>query len=214
MVDVFINGNTRLLTDQDVPGSSFNLLDGTSNFSNFTTQDGSIDTNVSDMFNNAKSKHLLHLWEPRGSWFYNSPLFLGKGNYTLSFSCRFLGHDDNYNDSIQVFGLMADSKQLTTVKIPNSWGSTVHRKVARLYISNDVLIKQLSFVKQSNTKFAKNSFYVTDLKLESGSIATPYCDSMNDLTDRITALESHLGGVKLRYRLYINDYTTSVKEVA
>lgn len=194
MVDVFINGDARLLTDQDVPGSAFNLLDGTSNFSNFTIQDGSIETTVSEMFNNAKSKRQLHLWGPKECWFYNSPLFLGKGNYTLSFSCRFLRHDDYTNDLIQVFGLMADSKQLTTVKIPNSWGSTIHRKVVRFYISNDVLINQLSFVKQSNTANAGGSLYIIDLKLESGSIATPYCGSMNDLTDRITALESHLGG--------------------
>jgi hypothetical protein len=51
-------------------------------------------------------------------------------------------------------------------------------------------------------------------KLEKGSVATPWCPSINDLATGlldIQAIKSKLGGVKLLYRIY---YATSLKEVA
>ena len=51
---------------------------------------------------------------------------------------------------------------------------------------------------------------VKNVKIEDGTKATAWIPSSHDLS---TALVK-MGGVKLRYKLYINNYTTSVKEVA
>lgn len=69
-------------------------------------------------------------------------------------------------------------------------------------------------------KTGGNTLTVKELKVESGSVATPYIPAVEDLvlksdydalSSRLSALESKMGGVKPSYRLY---YATSVKEVA
>lgn len=197
MVDVFINGDTHLLTDQDVPGSSFNLLDKTAALDYFTvTQDnGSIDKIKESQGapESSKTTKLLHLWGTSGGWTYNSPLSLDKGNYTFSFIYNFYGNDEQYSKNIFTYNLSGDQNGLVTVKISGSTGKSVCKKVVKFYIPSFMTVSQLSFTRNDNLDFPGGTMYIEEVKLESGSIATPYCGSMNDLTDRITALESRLG---------------------
>lgn len=198
MVDVFINGDTRLLTDQDVPGSEFNLLDKTATLDHFTAvQDDSeikkIEGNPSAP-QSSKTINLVHLWNNgKGGWIYNSPVSLDRGNYTLSFIYNFYKGNEGI-DNIFSFNLSGDKNVLAKVKISGSTGTSVCKKVVRFYVPSFITFNQLSFIKTDNLFLTGGSFYIEEIKLETGSIATPYCGSMNDLTDRITALESHLEG--------------------
>ena len=197
MVDVFFNGDTRLLTDQDVPGSEFNLLDKTATLDYFaaTQGNGSIekieDTPVAPK--SSKTAKFMHLWGTSGGWTYNSPLSLDRGNYTLSFIYSFYANDES-RKNIFTYNLSGDQNGLATTKISGSTGKSVGKKVVKFYIPSFITVSQLSFTRNDNLGFPGGSMCIEEVKLETGSIATPYCGSMNDLTDRITALESHLGG--------------------
>ena len=201
MVDVFINGDTRLLTDQDVPGSEFNLLDKTATLDYFTITQGNGEIQkikevqeVQEVPESSKTTNFIHLWGTGGGWIYNSPVSLDRGNYTLSFIYSFYENDEQYGKNIFIYNLSGDQNGLATVKISGSTGKSVCKKVVKFYIPSFMTVSQLSFTRNDNLDFPGGTMYIEEVKLETGSIATPYCGSMNDLTDRITALESHLGG--------------------
>lgn len=197
MVDVFINGDTRLLTDQDARGSEFNLLDKTAALDYFTGVQGSGATEeikkVPTAPQSSKTTKLIHLWGTSGGWAYNSPLSLDKGNYTLSFIYSFYANDGS-RKNIFTYNLSGDQNGLATTKISGSTSTSVCKEVVKFYIPSFMTFSQLSFTRNDNLGFPGGTMYIEEVKLETGSIATPYCGSMNDLTDRITALESHLGG--------------------
>lgn len=198
MVDVFVNGDTRLLTDQDVPGSEFNLLDKTATLDYFTAVQGSggigkIKENINAP-KSSKTTNLIHLWQTGRGWTYNSTLSLDKGNYTLSFIYNFNENDGQNGKNVYTYNLNGDQNVLATAKISGSTGKSVCKKVVKFYIPSFTTFSQLSFTKNDNLILPGGSMYIEEVKLETGSIATPYCGSMNDLTDRITSLESHLGG--------------------
>lgn len=198
MVDVFLNGDTRLLTDQDVPGSEFNLLDKTATLDYFAATQGN--GNIEKIEGtpaapkSSKTAKLMHLWGTSGGWTYNSPLSLDKGNYTLSFIYSFFQNDEQNGKNIFTYNLSGDQNGLATAKISGSTGKSVCKKVVKFYIPSFITVSQLSFTRNDNLFFPGGTMYIEEVKLETGSIATPYCGSMNDLTDRITALESRLGG--------------------
>ena len=197
MVDVFINGDTRLLTDQDVPGSEFNLLDKTATLDYFAATQGNGEIEkikeVQGAPESSKTTNLIHLWGTSGGWIYNSPVSLDRGNYTLSFIYSFYANDGS-RKNIFTYNLSGDQNGLATTKISGSTSTSVCKEVVKFYIPSFMTFSQLSFTRNDNLGFPGGTMYIEEVKLETGSIATPYCGSMNDLTDRITALESHLGG--------------------
>lgn len=190
-MSVFISGK-EMLTTKDIAGSSFNLLSGTNDFNTkyFSIKNGGFETIADDFPDDSsmiKMASVAHLWGFDNTLSYNAPISLDSGYYTLSFIYRWNGNpSESYDYS---YKLMGDNQLLTTFSIKGSTGRKASKFKVNFQLSQSASFNTISLVKNDSIGFPGGSFYVTDLKLETGSIATPWACSMDDLTQRIEALE-------------------------
>lgn len=213
------NGIAKLATLSDLVGGGINLLTGTNTGEGWNLSNGGFD-DTANYANNKyssllKTKKVAHLWGDHASdasMQLNHLLHMDKGTYTISFVAR------NNGTNVPAFGLELYSSYTDTHKglaygktakpLSNEWNnySITFNVVEYSDISSLRLVHW-----DSSAIIPGGSIYIANLKLEKGSVATPWSPSPLDILDEIETLKSKLGGVKPNYRLY---YATSLKEVA
>ena len=197
MSEIFIN-KQELLTSLNAPKSYWNMFDGTADFSGENW-------NYLDQYTNDhwKSPNGNQCRQRKGDWCglsKNIPLYAGRA-YTISVAV--FADKNTSNGFIHIYGTNSDN-----VKTINTSGQCI---ISLKDISNRwVTIHSTFTAPQDDTYYVRfesedNQVNVhwADLMLNEGIVPLDWNYSLNDI-------RSHLGGVKLRYRLY---YATS-KEVA
>lgn len=185
-----------------------NLIDGSASFDGFSDAGGGI-----PQVNDAKYQGLKVVDQSNRQWNGFGPyIFVQAGTYTFSFYAKTSGLGVK---SIMIplnTGLDDKDKQSAAVNT---------QAMAILSVSDwsrfdcTFVVNEAGYIHPRIESSGNNDvLLLAGFKLEKGSIATPWCPSMNDLATGlldIQAIKSKLGGVKLNYRLY---YAASVKEVA
>lgn len=186
----------------DLSGGGINLLTGTYEFLNWSTNqfehssDYSKDTNSSLI----KTSVIAHAWgdtAAQANLNYNQPLHLSKGTYTISFLAR----DNGPTADIPSFGISLFSSYT------NTHGGLAHGSTATALSSiwtnysitfalpEDVDLTQLSLCHYDTyARIPGGSLYLANLKLEKGPVATPWCPNPLDVLTSIEALKNKVGG--------------------
>jgi len=201
MSSIYING-TKILMPADVDGGGINLLEGTMDVSLFGNC-GNVESSGSnpDPVQDLVHTKILHLWGIKlmnTGLLYKKDIFLEAGTYTLSFFARGNGsqasNDANKTVNLQLFSSYTDNHSgtpLANVTINNNW----NKYCMTFKLEESVTHNRLRVVDWSNDLVPGGSFYFADVKLEKGSVATPYSPSPLDLWNDIQDLKSQNGGV-------------------
>lgn len=207
----------------DLCGGGVNLLTGTYEFLNWSTNQFEHSSNYSKETNGflIKTSVIAHLWgdnAAQAKLSYNQPLHLSKGTYTVSFVAR----DNGPTSNIPSFGLSLFSSYT------NTHGGLAHGSTATALSSiwtnynitfalpEDVDLTQLSLCHyDTNVRVPGGSLFLANLKLEKGPVATPWSPNPLDILTDLEALKSKIGGVARHlYACLVNTLATSTKEVA
>lgn len=200
MSSIYING-TKILMPADVDGGGINLLEGTMDASSFVVFSGlATSGNAIDPVQGVAHTKTVHIWGIKlmdAGIKYNKDIYLPAGTYTLSFFARGNGSqnsgDADKTVDLQLFSSYTDKHgglPLADVTINNSWNKysmTFKLKEAATH-------NTLRIVDWSNNQVPGGSLYFADIKLEKGSVATPYSPSPLDLWNGIQDLKSQNGG--------------------
>ena len=185
-----------------------NLIDGSASF------DGSSDAEKGiPQVTDAKYQGLKVVDQSNRQWNGFGPyIYVQKGTYT--FSCYAKTSGLGYK-SIMIplnTGLDDKDKQPATVNTQTMAISSVSDWSR---FDGTFVVSEAGYIHPRVESSGNNDvLLLAGFKLEKGSVATPWCPSINDLATGlldIQAIKSKLGGVKLLYRIY---YATSLKEVA
>ena len=185
-----------------------NLIDGSASFDGFSDAGGGI-----PQVNDAKYQGLKVVDQSNRQWNGFGPyIFVQAGTYTFSFYAKTSGLGVKSFMIPLNTGLDDKDKQSAAVNT---------QAMAILSVSDwsrfdcTFVVNEAGYIHPRIESSGNNDvLLLAGFKLEKGSIATPWCPSINDLATGlldIQAIKSKLGGVKLNYRLY---YAASVKEVA
>lgn len=214
--------NKKLLSLPDLAGGGVNLFRNTYDFATWQYNPGKGGFEPASNYNSdsnhefIQTKTVAHLWgnnAAEASLHYTQALTLEKGIYTVSFLARDNGPDPEHPS----FGLEFFSSYtnlhggkphgMTKSKLSNVWSS---------YSITFALPEQSTLTNINLTHWGPQelipggSLLLANLKLEKGSVATPWSPNPLDILTDLEALKSQLGGVKPSYRLCV----TSLKEVA
>lgn len=198
-MDIYGGGN-KILQRSDVP--QWNLISGTYTLSGFsmTPNGGSIDdTNElgqdSEMITSTK---IVHLW---GSYAIGTgvklpqSLYLTKGIYTLSFLCK---HQDPNDNSTYPLGLYDDS--VTNNKLLGQSGvrKTFEKTSITFAVNESKNYGSLRIGTTSGATYPAGSIYLSDFKLERGSLATPWAPALRDFAYKsdLDALRTEIDQLK------------------
>lgn len=187
-------GGAKLLTENDVTGGNLNLLVNSSSADSFSVSSGAIESQKDDFPNNTlpiKSNFCIHLWDGPDptSFNYTKSIFLTKGIYVFSFLYRFndnTGADTNLIYSFSIIGNKQTLGESSFHGLPDK--SMKFGKIV-FEVKQDTLFNSLIILKTDSNNFPGGSMYVTDCKLETGSVATPWSYSLEDLKAEIDQLK-------------------------
>lgn len=191
----FVNGE-KLLTESDLP-SRWNMFSGTKDLSSFYFKKGGSIEKKSNFSSNpnislVQTDMIAHLWgaTPSEGMLYNrdNPYF-NKGYYTLSLIAR---HNDtsipNLTFPLQCFSDYTDVHKGVPVVTFNIT-STFQKYSGTFYIDTAGNYSNWRLGNAGNAVYPGGSFYIADIKLEPGTVATTWMPAISDLT-----LKSYQGG--------------------
>jgi hypothetical protein len=183
-------GGSRYLTENDVTGGNLNLLVNSLSADSFSVSGGEIKS-VQDCFPNntlpIKSNFGIHLWTLQCSFSYTKSIFLTKGIYVFSFLYRFNYPDDS--GLVHHFSITGNNQTLGESSFPGLPDQNMRFGKTVFEVTQDTLFDSLKFSKTDSLEFPGGSMFITDCKLETGSIATPWSYSLEDLKAEIDQLK-------------------------
>lgn len=185
-------GGAKLLTENDVTGGNLNLLVNSLSTDSFSMSGGAIEGLQDDFPNNnlpIKSNFGIHLWAHQCSFSYTKSIFLTKGIYVFSFLYRFNDDTGAYTGSIYHFSITGNDQTLGESPFPGLPDKNMRFGKIVFEVKQDTLFNSLVFSKTDSLEFPGGSMYITDCKLETGSIATPWSYSLEDLKAEIDQLK-------------------------
>ena len=136
-----------------------------------------------------KSNFGIHLWGLQCSFNYTKSIFLTKGIYVFSFLYRFNDDTDNSTTLNFKFSIAGNKQTLGESTFPGSSGTSIKFGKIVFEVKQDTLFNSLTISKADSNKLPGGSIYFTDCKLETGSIATPWSYSLEDLKAEIDQLK-------------------------
>lgn len=187
-------GGAKLLTENDVTGGNLNLLVNSLSGDSFSVSGGAIE-GLQDGFPNnnlpIKSNFCIHLWAHQCSFSYTKSIFLTKGIYVFSFLYRFNDIAGNYTGLIYNFSITGNNQTLGESSFHGLSDKNMRFGKTVFEVKQDTLFNSLVFSKTDSLEFPGGSMYITDCKLETGSIATPWSYSLEDLKAEIDQLKQN-----------------------
>lgn len=185
-------GGAKYLTENDVTGGNLNLLVNSSSADSFSVSSGETES-LQDTFPNntlpIKSNFGIHLWETQCSFNYTKSIFLTKGIYVFSFLYRFNDDTGAYTNLIYRFSITGNKQTLGESSFPGLPDKSMKFEKIVFEVKQDTLFNSLIISKTDSNNFPGGSMYITDCKLETGSIATPWSYSLEDLKAEIDQLK-------------------------
>ena len=219
--------NKKLLSLPDLAGGGVNLFRNTYDFATWQCTLGKGGFEPASNYNGdpnhelIQTKTVAHLWgynAAEASLHYTQALTLEKGIYTVSFLARDNGPDPN-NSS---FGLELFSSYTNTHgKNPHGMTKSKLSSVWSSYSITFALPEQATLTDMSLAHYDPKvlipggSIFLANLKLEKGSVATPWSPNPLDVLNEIEAIKNKIGGVTRHlYAHLISALANSTKEVA
>ena len=185
-------GGARYLTENDVTGGNLNLLVNSLSADSFSESSGATESIQGTFPNNTlpvKSNFGIHLWGLQCSFSYTKSIFLTKGIYVFSFLYRF-NNDTGESTKLNFkFSLTGNEQTLGESTFTGSSGTSMKFGKIVFEVKQDTLFNSLTISKADSNKLPGSSVYFTDCKLETGSIATPWSYSLEDLKAEIDQLK-------------------------
>ena len=182
----------KFLTENDVTGGNLNLLVNSSSADSFSVSSGETES-LQDTFPNntlpIKSNFGIHLWGTQYSFNYTKSIFLTKGIYVFSFLYRFNSDADESTKLNFKFSITGNKQTLGESTFPGSSGTSIKFGKIVFEVKQDTLFNSLIISKVDAILSPGGSMYITDCKLETGSIATPWSYSLEDLKAEIDQLK-------------------------
>lgn len=191
----FANGE-KLLTESDLQ-PQWNMFSGTKDLSSFYFKNGSSIEKKSNFSSNpniglVQTDMIAHLWgatPSQGMLFNRDNPYFNKGYYTLSLVAR---HNDtstpNLTFPLQFFSDYTDAHTKLSIVTFNITG-TFQKYSGTFYIDTAGNYSNWRLGNADNVQYPEGSIYITDIKLEPGTVATTWMPAISDL-----ALKSDLGG--------------------
>lgn len=204
MSSIYVNG-TKILMPADIDGGGINLLEGTMDVSSFRVSTSlATSGNSTDPVQGVAHTKTFHVWGAKlmdAGLRYDKDIYLPAGTYTLSFFARANGKANGNKPSdatrtvnLNLFSSYTDTHGgdgLASVIINNDW----NKYSMTFTLAEAVTHSGLRLVEWSSNTIPGGSLYFADVKLEKGSVATPYSPSPLDLWNDIQDLKSQNGGV-------------------
>jgi hypothetical protein len=185
-------GGAKFLTENDVTGGNLNLLVNSLSADSFSVSSGETES-LQDTFPNStlpiKSNFGIHFWGTKCSFNYAKSIFLTKGIYVFSFLYRFNDDTDEFTKLNFKFSITGNKQTLGESTFPGSSGKSTKFGKIVFEVKQDTLFNSLIVSKTDSFGFPGGSMYITDCKLETGSIATPWSYSLEDLKAEIDQLK-------------------------
>lgn len=185
-------GGARYLTENDVTGGNLNLLVNSLSADSFSASNGNIQS-LQDTFPNntlpIKSNFGIHLWGLQCSFNYTKSIFLTKGIYVFSFLYRFNDDTGTYTKFNYKFSVIGNEQTLGESSFPGLPDKNMKFGKIVFEVKQDTLFNSLIISKADSNQLPGSSMYFTDCKLETGSIATPWSYSLEDLKAEIDQLK-------------------------
>ena len=182
----------KFLTENDVTGGNLNLLVNSSSADSFSASSGETES-LQDTFQNntlpIKSNFGIHLWGSQCSFNYTKSIFLTKGIYVFSFLYRFNDDTGAYTNLIYRFSITGNKQPLGESSFPGLPDKSMKFGKIVFEVKQDTLFDSLIISKTDSNNLPGGSMYFTDCKLETGSIATPWSYSLEDLKAEIDQLK-------------------------
>ena len=187
-------GGTKFLTENDVTGGNLNLLVNSSSADSFSVSGGAIDSPQDDFPNKnlpIKSNFAIHLWAHQSSFSYTKPIFLTKGIYVFSFLYRFNDISGQYDGLIYNLSITGNNQTLGESSFPGQHDKNMRFGKIVFEVKQDTYFDSLIISKTDPYELPGGSMFIIDCKLETGSIATPWSYSLEDLKAEIDQLKQN-----------------------
>lgn len=187
-------GGVKFLTENDVTGGNLNLLVNSLSADSFSVSGGGIESQQDTFPNNTlpiKSNFGIHLWDISSSFNYTKSIFLTKGIYVFSFLYRFNADTGGSTKLNFKFSITGNKQTLGESTFPGSSGTSIKLGKIVFEVKQDTLFNSLTISKADSNKLPGGSMYFADCKLETGSIATPWSYSLEDLKAEIDQLKQN-----------------------
>lgn len=188
----FFGGGAKFLTENDVTGGNLNLLVNSLSADSFSVSGGAIEGQQDTFPNNTlpiKSNFGIHLWDISSSFNYTKSIFLTKGIYVFSFLYRFNDDTGAYTKLNYKFSVIGNEQTLGESSFPGLPDKSMKFGKIVFEVKQDTLFNSLIISKADSNKLPGGSMYFADCKLETGSIATPWSYSLEDLKAEIDQLK-------------------------
>lgn len=185
-------GGAKFLTENDVTGGNLNLLVNSASADSFSVSGGAVESIQDDFPNNnlpIKSNFGIHLWAKQFSFSYTKSIFLTRGIYVFSFLYRFHDTTGKYTGLTYNFSITGNNQTLGELSLQGLSDKNMRFGKIVFEVKQDTLFNSLVFSKTDANSLPGGSMYITDCKLETGSIATPWSYSLEDLKAEIDQLK-------------------------